>query len=157
MIGAVRRQSGATRHNGFSDMTETAVPGAPRRPDWQAIRLEYENREFVPKVICKRHGITPAQLRYRREREDWDPIRRRPRQTDLVGRLMALLDKQIRELEMEKDMPLEKKARMLAEQVKILDKLIGKGAARRNVEPPSTKNIDDLRAKLVRRLEQSDR
>ena len=32
------------------------------QPDWDSIRTEYEGRQFVPQTICRRHGITPAQL-----------------------------------------------------------------------------------------------
>ena len=124
-------------------------------PDWAAIRAEYEGRHFLPAVICKRHGITTSQLRYRREQEGWPSIRaRRPRTTDLAARMLRLLEKQIRELEQATDMPIEKKTKLLAEQVRTMDRLIAKGAAKRNVEPPTRKDMTDLRAKLVERLAQ---
>lgn len=124
-------------------------------PDWDAIRLEYEGREFLPAVICKRHGITSAQLRYRREMEGWLSARARPpRQDDLVARMIKVLEKQIRQLEKAVTDPIEKQANVLATQVKTLDKLIEMGAAKRNAEPASRKDMTDLRAKLVKRLDQ---
>lgn len=134
------------------------VEAGPRRPDWGIIRAEYEGRQFIPAMICQRHGITPAQLRYRREKEDWLSLKAHPpSRIGLVTRMLRVLDGQIRELEEARDMPIEKRAKMLAEQVKTMDKLIEMGAAERNVEPPSSKDMADLRAKLVKRLEQSAR
>lgn len=124
-------------------------------PDWAAIRAEYEGRHFLPAMICKRHGITVSQLRYRREQEGWPSIRaRRLSKADLVARMLRLLEKQIRELEQATDMPIETRTKLLAEQVRTMDRLIEKGAAKRNVEPPTRKDMTDLRAKLVERLAQ---
>lgn len=124
-------------------------------PDWNAIRLEYEGREFLPAVICRRHGITGAQLRYRREMEGWLSARARPpRQDDLVARMIKVLEKQVRLLEAAVSEPIDKQANVLATQVKTLDKLIELGAAKRNAEPASRKDMTDLRAKLVKRLDQ---
>lgn len=126
-----------------------------RTPDWAAIRHEYEGRLFPPAVICRRHGITSSQLRYRREQEDWLPLKARtPRKNDLVARMLRILEGQSRDLEKATDMPIDKRTKMLSEQVKILDTLIKRGAAERNVEPPSRKDMTDLRAKLVERIVQ---
>ena len=122
---------------------------------WDAIREEYEGRLFLPATICKRHGITLAQLRYRREVEGWPSIRARiVRQDDLVARMLKVLDKQIKRLEMAVDEPIDKQANVLSTQVKTLDKLIEMGAAKRNVEPPTKKDVTDLRNKLAKRIEQ---
>ncbi|MBF0680892.1 MAG: hypothetical protein IR164_18350 [Devosia sp.] len=134
---------------------ENRVEAGAKPPDWDAIRLEYEGREFLPAVICKRHGITPAMLRYRRQCEGWLSARARPpRQDDLVARMIKVLEKQIRQLEKAVNDPIEKQANVLATQVKTLDKLIEMGAAKRNAEPASRKDMTDLRAKLVKRLDQ---
>ena len=130
-------------------MSETALP------DWASIRDEYEGRQFLPAVICRRHGITPMQLRYRREMEGWLSARARvPRKHDLVARMLKVLDKQVRRLEAAVNEPIDKQANVLATQVKTLDKLIELGAAKPNVEPASRKDMTDLRAKLVKRMEQ---
>lgn len=130
-------------------MSETAMP------DWASIREEYEGRQFLPTVICRRHGISVAQLRYRREKEGWLSARARvPKQADLVARMLKVLDKQIRKLEAAVNEPIDKQTNVLATQVKTLDKLIELGAAKPNVEPASRKDMTDLRAKLVKRMEQ---
>jgi hypothetical protein len=122
---------------------------------WDDVRAEYEGRQFVPSVICKRHGITLAQLRYRREVEGWLSARARiVRHDDLVARMLKVLDKQIRRLEMAMDEPIDKQANVLSTQVKTLEKLIEMGAARPNAEPASKKDEEDLRNKLAKRIEQ---
>lgn len=126
-----------------------------RPPDWSAIRHEYEGRLFEPKAICSRHGITLSQLRYRRQCEGWLSQReRRPKEAVLVARMLKVLERQIRDLEMARNEPVDKRTNTLATQVKTLDKLIELGAAERNVEPASRKDMTDLRAKLVKRLDQ---
>lgn len=128
---------------------------AKKRPDWDAIRAEYEGRTFEPSMICKRHNITLSQLRYRRQCEGWLSQReRKPKQAVLVARMLKVLERQIRDLEMNTNEPVEKRTNTLATQVKTLDKLIEMGAAERNVEPASRKDMTDLRAKLVKRLDQ---
>lgn len=135
-------------------MAETST----RRPDWTTIRAEYEGRLYTPEVICQRHGITKSRLRYRREREDWLSIKAHPPSKNaLVARMLRVLDAQIKELEKAEEMPIDKRSKMLADHVKTLDKLIELGAAERNVEPPSRRDMTDLRAKLVKRFEQSQR
>jgi len=130
--------------------------GRRRPPDWATIRAEYEGRLFIPATICERHGVSLAQLRYRREKEGWLSLKAHPpSRTHLVARMLRVLDGQIRELEGATDMPIDKRARMLADHVKTMDKLIELGAAERNVEPPSRKDMTDLRAKLVKRLDQA--
>ncbi|MBN9332697.1 hypothetical protein [Devosia sp.] len=127
-------------------------------PDWVSIREEYEGRLFLPTVICRRHGITAAQLRYRREMEGWLSARARvPKQADLVARMLKVLDKQIRRLEAAVDEPIDKQVKALSESVKTLDTLIKNGASKPNVEPATRKDMTDLRAKLVKRFEQSAR
>ena len=130
-------------------MSETAVP------DWASIREEYEGRQFLPTVICRRHGISVAQLRYRREMEGWLSARARvPKQADLVARMLKVLEKQIARLEAAVDEPIDKQVGALGVCVKTLDTLIKMGAAKPDVEPASRKDMTDLRAKLVRRMEQ---
>lgn len=130
-------------------MSETAMP------DWTSIREEYEGRLFLPTAICRRYGITAAQLRYRREMEGWIGARARvPKQADLVARMLKVLDKQIRRLEAAVNEPIDKQVKALADSVKTLDILIRHGAAKPNVEPATRKDVTDLKAKLVKRMEQ---
>lgn len=139
-------------------MAETTTSGAKRTPDWTLIRKEYEGRLFIPPMICRRHGISTAQLRYRRQKEDWLSLKAHPpSKTALITRMIRVLDAQIKELETAMDIPIDKRTKMLADQVKTLDNLIEMGAAERNVKPPSKRDMVDIRAKLVKRLEQAAR
>lgn len=132
-------------------MSETAKAA----PDWAVVREEYEGRLFLPPTICKRHGITAAQLRYRRQVEGWLGAKARvPRQGDIVARMLKVLDRQIRQLEAAVNEPIEKQVNALGASVKTLDKLIELGAAKPNAEPATRKDMTDLRAKLVKRMEQ---
>jgi hypothetical protein len=136
-------------------MDETAEPAGGRAIRWDMIRQEYESRQFLPSVICSRYGITLAQLRYRREVEGWLSVRARiVRKDDLIARMLKVLDKQTRRLEMAVNEPIEKQASVLSMQVKTLDKLIEMGAAQANAEPPSMNDMTDLRNKLAKRIEQ---
>lgn len=132
-------------------MSETAKAA----PDWAVVREEYEGRLFLPPTICKRHGITTAQLRYRREVEGWLGAKARvPRQGDIVARMLKVLDRQIKQLEAAVNEPIDKQVNALGASVKTLDKLIELGAAKPNAEPATRKDMTDLRAKLVKRMEQ---
>ena len=127
----------------------------PGRPDWSAIRTEYESRAFLPKDICRGHGITDAQLRYRREREGWVHSRTRVvRPADLIDRMFKILGKQIRLLEKAVSDPIEKQANVLSTTVKTFDKLVELSAAERNVKPTNKKDMRDLRDKLAKRIDQ---
>ncbi|HEV7344803.1 MAG TPA: hypothetical protein VGN60_04125 [Devosia sp.] len=128
---------------------------AERPMRWDLVREEYETRQFMPAAICRRYGITAAQLRYRREAEGWLSARARiVRQEDLVAAMLKVLDKQVRRLEMAVNEPIDKQASVLSIHVKTLDKLIELGAARANVEPASQQDVTDLRNKLAKRIEQ---
>lgn len=135
------------------DLIDTAASLPPIR--WDVIRGEYESRQFIPPVICKRHGITLAQLRYRREAEGWLSARARiVRKEDLVARMLKVLDKQVRRLEMAVDEPIDKQANVLSTHIKSLDKLIELGAAQANVEPATKKDVtDDATGATVLNLE----
>lgn len=139
-------------------MTEQDNTASAPAIRWDAIREEYEGRMFLPAIICKRYGITVAQLRYRRQAEGWLNARARViRKDDLVSRMMKVLDKQIRRLEAAVDEPIDKQANVLGIHVKTLDKLIEMGAAQPNAEPASKKDVTDLRNKLAKRIEQFNR
>ncbi len=135
---------------------ESRGPKGPVR--WDDVRAEYESRQFMPTAICRRHGITLSQLRYRRETEGWLSIRARTiRPDELISRMVKVLDRQISLLEGKVDEPIDKQANILATHIKSLDKLIELGAAKPNVPPPSKKDMTDLRNKLAKRLEQFNR
>ena len=142
------------------DFSETAMattnPAGRTAPvNWDVIRQEYETRSFLPAMICRRHGITAAQLRYRRESEGWLSCRARiVTKVDLVARMLKVFDKQIRQLEAGVNEPIDKQANVLAIMTKTLEKLIEMGASEHHAEPPARQDMADLRDKLAERLDQ---
>lgn len=100
-------------------MAQDGAAGGAAPINWVAIREEYEGRLFLPRVICKRYGITSAQLRRRREVEGWLSARaRRVQKGDLVARMMKVLDRQIRQLEAAVNEPIEKQVGALSASVR---------------------------------------
>jgi hypothetical protein len=155
MVGKVGQPTEMPAQQRENTMSDEGASGNGAAPNWAAIREEYEGRKFLPAVICKRYGISLAQLRYRREIEGWLSARSRiVRQDGLVARMLKVLDKQVRRLEMAVNEPIEKQANVLSTSVKTLDKLIELGAARANVEPATKKDMTDLRDKLAKRIDQ---
>ncbi len=136
-------------------MDETTPATAGHKPDWATIRDEYENRLFHPSTICKRHGVSENQLRYRREREGWFNSRgRAPTTAELVTRMLKVLERQVWQLEKAMNEPVDKQVNALAVSVKSLDKLIEFGAAKPNVPPASRTDMTEMRARLVEREQQ---
>ncbi|MBJ6987308.1 MULTISPECIES: hypothetical protein [unclassified Devosia] len=127
-------------------------------PNWDIVRAEYESHSFSPRVICQRHGISLKQLRYKRENQLWTTSRKdTPTAALLIARIMRLLGNQISALEKATDMPIDQKSKLLAAEVKTLDAVLKMGASERNVEPPSRRDMTDIRNKLIKRLDQSER
>ncbi|MBJ7577775.1 hypothetical protein JHC09_07725 [Devosia sp. MC532] len=127
-------------------------------PNWDIVRAEYESHSFSPRVICQRHGISLKQLRYKRENQLWTTSRKdTPTAALLIARIMRLLGNQISALEKATDMPIDQKSKLLAAEVKTLDAVLKMGASERNVEAPSRRDMTDIRNKLIKRLDQSER
>jgi len=136
-------------------MDEQATTARTEAPDWDAIRLDYESRAFLPKDICRRYAVTDSQLRYRREREGWVGSRARVvRSSDLINRLFKILNKQVRLLENAVKDPIDKQVGALSATVKTFEKLVELSAAERNVKPVDKKDMRNLRDKLAKRIDQ---
>lgn len=124
-------------------------------PDWAAIRIDFEARTFPPRELCRRHAVTPSQLRYRRERDGWVGNRvHLVKSSDLIHRMFKILNKQIRFLENDVKEPIDKRVSALSATVKTFEKLTELSAAERNVKPTNKKDMRDLRDKLAKRLDQ---
>ena len=127
-------------------------------PDWAAVQLDYEQGNGTLGVICTRHGITEAQLRFRRERHGWHmrhdwSMRTAP----LINRMMRVLDAQVRALEKQMDGPIDKSAALLGTMTKTLEKLMQLEEKQKAKVPGQRKELSDLREKLVARIEQLKR
>ena len=134
---------------------DEVLRATPHAPDWADIRDEYETRAFPSREICRRHAITEAQLRYRRERDGWVSSRARVvRSSDLINRLFKILNKQVSLLEKAVNDPLDKQVGALGATIKSFEKLGELSAAARDVEPTDDEDMRDLRDKLAKRIDQ---
>lgn len=123
--------------------------------DWAAVQLDYEQVNGSLPQICERHGISEAQLRYRRERHGWTmrndwSLRIAP----LINRMMRVLDGHVRQLEKQMTDPVDKNAALLGTMTKTLEKLIEINAGQQAIKPTRQKEMSDIRNKLVARIEQ---
>lgn len=139
------------------------TPGEDPGVDWSAVRADYEAGELSLGEIAGRHGVKDHHIRYRREREGWRVrLGRRTEPGALVGRMLGLLDRQIRELErrmkdhgtMETGPGAEKDVALLSNMARTLEKLLeldaaGRAGRKGRLVPP----IEDLREQLAKRLE----
>src|SRR5690554_778088 len=97
--------------------------------DWYAVRAAYADGEMTLATLYDTFGVTEAQVRYRRERDGWPP--RLPRRgvsaEGMLGRLMRILDAQIKAFEVRMrepgSPPSDKDAALLANMAKTLEKL----------------------------------
>lgn len=146
---------------------QTATPAV----DWAAVQIDYEQHNGVLSEICVRHGVTLAQLRYRREQHNWKPrLDRNLRVAPMINRMLRVLDGQVRQLENNMntapkkdsdsgpDPRLDKNATLLGTMTRTLEKLIELDGARRTQNPAAhprhNKQMSDIRNKLVARIEQ---
>jgi hypothetical protein len=78
---------------------------SPGKPDWEAVRHDYEAGQLTVDEICTIHGLTMCRLYRQREREGWQlrqPTRSRTSvdsQHELAARLAAALDRKMRHYE----------------------------------------------------------
>jgi len=136
-------------------MDEHAQEQRVAAPDWAAIRMDFEARTVPPRELCRRYAVTPAQLRYRREREGWVGSRvHLVKSSDLIHRMFKILNKQVRLLENAVKDPIDKQVGALGATVKTFEKLVELSAAERNVKPIAKKDMRNLRDKLAKRIDQ---
>lgn len=126
-------------------------------PDWNAIRVEYEDGTMPVTEIVETFGITQRLLRRRRMDEGWRL--RHTRGTGagheaLINKLFGLFENQIVQMSdlADEDRALEVQA--LGHMARTLDKLIeldlANRTARRN--KPSNHQLEDMRKRLSRRI-----
>lgn len=124
------------------------------------LRTVYEANEETVLTICERHRISKTRLRKLVIAHGWRP--RSPRRIDprdIIGRLFRLLDAQITEMEQNMTKASAGEAAVLGRLVATLDKLIGMKNAETAARPKArrTKEISDIKAKLIERIEQLKR
>lgn len=135
--------------------------------DWDAVQLDYEQGNGRLAEICLRHGVTAAQLRYRRENHNWKPRHDwSQRVAPMIRRMLRTLDEQVRQLEKlmsdtqkapgdgGPDPRLDKNAALLGTMTRTLEKLIELDGAQRAKTTTQNKRTSEIRDKLVARIVQ---
>lgn len=135
--------------------------------DWAAVQRDYEQGDARLVDIYERHGVTAAQLRYRRETHNWKPRHNcNQRVAPMINRMLRALDNQVRQLEKlmsnevdeagesRPETRLDKNAALLSIMTRTLEKLIEIDGAQRAGRPTQNKQTSDIRNKLVARIEQ---
>jgi len=143
------------------DQDQPAVPRrATRRTDaidWAPIRADYSARKMTEAALCARHGITPTQLRYRKEKDGW--VRDLPRHGErraLISRMFAALDRQVAQLEERMKDDAQGEVALLATMARTLEKLMALDAREKasTPGPAADKDMAELRRQLARRIAQ---
>ena len=130
-----------------------------RPPDWEAVKTDYFGGEKMTDIYL-RHRITKGLFDAQRQRAGW-PLRNKGKvnREKLVGRIFWLINNQI--AAMEKDMDAGKQA-----DVAVLNQLVGSlgrlirfetGSVRTDKRRGRTTDLQDIREKLVRRIEELKR
>jgi hypothetical protein len=123
--------------------------------EWEIIRPHYEDGKDTVVELCRRFGTTKSSLRNASIVFRWRL--RRPRRidrTDIIERLFRLLDTHILEMETKMEGAGRGEAAVLGRLVNTLDRLIEiQDAESKRRHPKSTRQISDIKAKLIERIE----
>lgn len=135
--------------------------GSPEQPDarWAAVGIDFVANLPLTEV-CLKHGVTSDQLEDARRRFHWRRRRlgRPVGRHSIIKRLFRLLDRQIAHMEDEMKTTGEKEAAILGRLVGTLGKLIEmEGDAAKTTKRRTTKEMVDIRDKLIRRIEELKR
>ena len=124
--------------------------------DVDAVRADYEANLHSIAEVAIRHGISASALQRLAIRQGWTPrIPHRVDPNDLLMRMFAALDAQMRDLETTMTDRGTSQAAMLSKLVTTLDKLIeikDAEAGKRRANKRPSKVINDLRSKIADRI-----
>ena len=122
---------------------------------WDDVKFDYESSELHIQQVLAKHDLTLGELNYARLRFDWK--RRRVPQVNrkqIIKRLFDLMDRMLKELEGQMTTTGEKEVTILGRLVHSMGKLIDiEAATNTNATPRQTKDMHDIRRKLVERIE----
>ena len=135
---------------------------------WLRVRADRELGELNQIELAAKHGVTLSALKYRIVRDLW-PRRNRSKVVDrpmIITRMFRVLERQVADLEMEMAQMSRDARRSGEKEVALLGKLAGNldklmdldsraGEGRRTRQ--RTKEMHDIRTKLIERIEQLKR
>lgn len=129
--------------------------------DWVAIRHAYEHSDETIREICARLGVSKGSLENRYRKEGWISrlANRANRQRSTLGRLFAVLERQVDKLANTNGETLgDKEAQQLTELIKNFDKISTIANEETKVDSPREKrDMRDIRDKLAKRIDQFNR
>lgn len=125
---------------------------------WAAIKADYVADELTVNAICKKHHLTHGVLYRRIAKENWGKRRqsKQSSRTNLVTRLMGLLERQLDQMEINMTGTDDKEVALLGNMVRTLEKLIDLDQKDGDAvgDDKQDRDISDLRDKLAARIDQ---
>ena len=126
---------------------------------WERVGIDYAANELTILQLLAKHELTKGEFDYARAQLKWG--RRKTPQVNrklIIKRLFRLLDRMLEQLEADMTTTGEKEVTILGRLVQSMGKLIEIEAAT-NIEatPRQTKDMHDIRRKLVERIEELKR
>jgi hypothetical protein len=145
------------------------IEGPPREvPLWAAVKADHDTGNYTQQQLCDMHGVTRSALNWRIKRDTWTRrySTKSVNRKQIIARMFRVLELQVKSLETEMN-EMERGARrsgdrevsLLGKLAGNLDKLIALKATPGNKADnrKGTKHMEDMRNKLVERIEQLKR
>ena len=121
---------------------------------WQGVAADYYESKLTLRQIYAKHDVTEGEFNHARKELGWKRRHEMPasRKT-ILKRLFRLVDRLTTKLEEEMTTAGEKEAGVLSRLVHTMGKLIEiEDATNREATPKQTKDMHDIRSKLVARI-----
>jgi hypothetical protein len=130
---------------------------ALRAGGWDAVRKDFESDGLTDAGLCRKHNVDHDELWQHARKNKWRTEHRENGldRIILIRLLFGLLERHIQKLEkVEMTEVSEKEAAVLGKLVSTMDKLIEiEGRTGRTTGPRETREMQDLRNKLARRID----
>ena len=126
---------------------------------WEAVLADYQGTKLKLREILQKHDLTQGEFNHARHELKWPPRKRQPlsRKT-LIKRLFQLLEQMILKLETNMEKAGETEAAVLGQLVRSMSKLIEiETATNAATTPRQSKQMNDIRSKLVARIQELKR
>ena len=126
---------------------------------WEMVGIDYAANELTILQLLQKYDLTQGQFNYARSQLDW--TRRKAPQVNrevIIKRLFRLLNRMLETLEAEMTTVSETEVNVLGKLVHSMGKLIEiEASANTAATPRQTKDMHDIRRKLVERIEELKR
>jgi uncharacterized membrane protein YgaE (UPF0421/DUF939 family) len=126
---------------------------------WESVGIDYAANELTILQIRAKYDLTQGEFTYARQQLKW-PRRKTPQvnRKSIIKRLFRLLDRMLEKLEAEMTKVGEQEVNVLGRLVQAMGKLIEIETATDDAATPrTTKDLHDIRRKLVARIEELKR